>query len=97
MRQGQFECFQRELELVITPKIEEKIKQEKQIWEQEQKCVMQKELVKLREEKARELVEVQKQLSLEKEKAAREWENVAKLEIVLFVVALFDSISIYKY
>jgi hypothetical protein len=82
IKQSQFECFQRELELAITPKIDERIKHEKLVWEQEQKYTLQKELVKLNEEKAKDIADIQKELTLEKEKSLKERENVTKLEKV---------------
>lgn len=82
LKQSQFECFQRELELALTPKLEERIKHEKLVWEQESKHAIQRELARFSEEKMREMGQIQLDLGQEREKLTRERETVAKLEKV---------------
>lgn len=82
MKQNEFHCFQRELELALAPKLEERLKHERHAWEQENKHVVQRELAKLGEEKSREIGQLQQELSQEKEKWLREREAVSRLEKV---------------
>ena len=79
-KHSQFEIFQREFEIGITPKIEERIKNEKVVWEQEQNALIRKELAKLGEEKSREIEKIQQELSATKEKVIIEKERSTKLE-----------------
>lgn len=82
MKQNEFHCFQRELELALAPKLDERLKQERQSWEQENKLAIQRELAKLTEEKGREIAQLQQVLGQEKDKWLRERESVSKLEKV---------------
>lgn len=79
-KQSQFELFQREFELNAAPKIEERIKHEKTIWEQEQNTLIRKELNKLGEEKSKELERQLHELNSIKDKLMLERERNAKLE-----------------
>lgn len=81
-KQTEFHCFQRELELALTPKLDERLKHERQAWEQESKQAIQRELSKLAEEKSREIGQLQQELGQEKDKWLRERETVSRLEKV---------------
>jgi hypothetical protein len=81
-KHSQFEIFQREFEIGIAPKIEERIKNEKNLWEQEQNILIRKELAKLGEEKSREIEKLQQELNAAKEKIIFEKDHSTKLEKV---------------
>ncbi len=51
LKQNQFETFQREFELAVGPRVDERIRNEKILWEQEQNFLIIRELSKLNEEK----------------------------------------------
>ena len=80
LKSAQFEQFQREFELAIGPKVEERIKYEKGIWEQEQNALIRRELAKLSEEKGKELAKLHEELNAEKEKHNLDREKCIKLE-----------------
>ena len=82
IKQMQFETFQREFEIAIGPKVEERIKYEKQLWEQEQGFQLRREITKSNEEKAKELAKLNEELNNEKEKCQSEREKTSKLEKV---------------
>ena len=80
LKSAQFEQFQREFEFAIGPKVEERIKYEKSIWEQEQNALIRRELAKLSEEKCKELAKLQEELNAEREKHNSDREKCIKLE-----------------
>lgn len=81
LKEEQFERFQRELELALTPKLEERIKQEKLILEQKN-AEIKHELNRLNEERLSEIEHLQMLLVQEKEKVAIGKEIVLKQEKV---------------
>lgn len=80
MKQLQFEQMQRDFEQSLGPKIDERIRNEKMLWEQEQNFMIRKEICKLNEERGRELAKVQEDLNSEKEKFIIEHEKSLRLE-----------------
>lgn len=76
----QFEQIQRDFELALGPKIEERIRNEKMLWEQEQNYLIRKEITKLNEERGKEIQKVQEELNSEKEKAMIERDKCLRLE-----------------
>ncbi len=80
MKQYQFEQMQRDFEQALGPKIEERIRNEKMLWEQEQNYLIRKEISKLNEERGKELLKVQEELSSEKERAMIERDKCLRLE-----------------
>jgi hypothetical protein len=81
LKEEQFERFQRELELALTPKLEERIKQEKMVLEQKN-TEIKHELNRLNEERLSEIEHLQMLLVQEKEKVAIGKEIVLKQEKV---------------
>lgn len=81
LKEEQFERFQRELELALTPKLEERIKQEKMVLEQKN-AEIKHELNRLNEERLSEIEHLQMLLVQEKEKVAIGKEIVLKQEKV---------------
>ena len=84
IKQSQFETFQREFEIAIGPKVEDRIRNEKILWEQEQNNLIRRELAKLNEEKSKDIARVQDELTSEKDKFILEKEKCLKLEKVSF-------------
>lgn len=82
IKQIQFETFQREFEIAIGPKVEERIKYEKQLWEQDQGFLLRREITKANEEKTKEIAKLSEELNNEKEKFQSEREKTSKLEKV---------------
>ena len=62
--------------------MEERIKHEKQIWEQDQNYVVRRELAKLNEEKTKEIAKIQEDLNNEREKYLMERDKIVRLEKV---------------
>ncbi len=79
----QFELYQRELETAMNQKVDERIKNEKCLWEQEQSYLIRKEMSKLSEEKSKELAALLEELDSEREKLTCEKNRSVKLEQVL--------------
>ncbi|CAF0735884.1 unnamed protein product [Brachionus calyciflorus] len=79
-KQAQFDSYQREFELSIGPKFDERIKKEKFQWEQEQNFLIKRELSKVNEEKLREMTRIQDELTAEREKYIQEREKALKFE-----------------
>lgn len=82
-KQAQFETFQREFEIAIGPKVEERIKHEKMMWEQDQSFLIRKELAKLNDEKCKEIAKIHDELNQEREKYLIERDRSSKLEKVI--------------
>ena len=81
---SQFELFQRELETALNQKAEERIKNEKILWEQEQNFLIRKEISRINDEKSKEIVSIQEELNSEREKLAFEKNRSLKFEEVSF-------------
>ena len=75
MKQLQFEQMQRDFEQSLGPRVDERIRNEKMLWEQEQNFLIRKEICKLNEERGKELGRAQEELSSEKEKFLHEHER----------------------
>ncbi len=80
MKQCQFEQMQREFEHALGPKIDERLRNEKMLWEQEQNFMIRKEICKLNEERGKELVKVQDELNAERERSLMERDKCIRLE-----------------
>ena len=92
IKQTQFEACQRDYEMSIGPKVDERIKHEKMMWEQEQNYLIRRELNKLNEEKCKEIAKFQDELNVEKEKFLTERDKSKKLEKVRsFLIKYFKS------
>lgn len=62
------------------PRVDERIRNEKILWEQEQNFLIRRELSKLNEEKSKEIHKIQDELNAEKEKAISERDKCLRLE-----------------
>lgn len=80
IKQSQFETFQREFEQAVGPRVDERIRNEKILWEQEQNFLIRRELSKLNEEKSKEIQKIQEELNNEKEKSLIERDKCVQLE-----------------
>lgn len=80
IKQSQFETFQREFEQAVGPRVDERIRNEKILWEQEQNFLIRRELSKLNEEKSKEIQKIQEELNTEKEKSLIERDKCVQLE-----------------
>ena len=85
MKQCQFEQMQREFEQALGPKIEERLRNEKMLWEQEQNFLIRKEICKLNEERGKEILKVQEELNAEKERSMIERDRCLRLEKVSLI------------
>ena len=84
IKQTQFETFQREFEAAVGPRVDERIRNEKILWEQEQNFLIRRELSKLNEEKSKEITKIQDELNSEKEKSMVDRDKCLRLEKVQF-------------
>lgn len=80
MKQLQFEQMQRDFEQQLGPKIDERIRNEKILWEQEQNFLIRKEICKLNEERGKEIAKIQEELNSEKEKSMVERDKCLRFE-----------------
>jgi len=96
LKQNQFETFQREFEQAVGPRVDERIRNEKILWEQEQNFLIRRELSKLNEEKSKEISKIQDELNAEKEKSMIERDKCVRMEKVLklLVIGNFNFVLI---
>lgn len=80
LKQNQFETFQREFDQAVGPRVDERIRNEKILWEQEQNFLIRRELSKLNEEKSKEISKIQDELNAEKEKSMIERDKCVRME-----------------
>lgn len=86
-KQSQLDSFQREIEFSISSKLDEMIKKEKFQWEQEQNFIIKRELLKVNEERMKDIAKIQEELVIEKEKYIFEKDRANKLEkVILFLI-----------
>jgi hypothetical protein len=74
--------MQREFEQALGPKIDERIRNEKILWEQEQNFLIRKEICKLNEERGKEFLKIQEELNAEREKSLIERDKCLRFEKV---------------
>ncbi len=96
LKQNQFETFQREFDQAVGPRVDERIRNEKILWEQEQNFLIRRELSKLNEEKSKEISKIQDELNAEKEKSMIERDKCVRMEKVLklLVIGNFNFVLI---
>ena len=78
----EFDLYRKELEAAFSHKVDEKIRSEKALWEQEQNIIIRREIEKINDERLKDMANIQEELNKEKEKLSIEKNRSNRLEEV---------------